>query len=119
MRGFGVVTLIPSSLFKAGSVHYNVRTRVLDLKLNNKWYSYPNISPRKYARFLAGRATCVTDDPTGRGRWNKGKHPSMGAFYTQFIKVGGIKGFRLGRVVKARTVKQFRKAKLRRRGGRI
>ena len=91
--------LLPSSFIT--DLDYDQFKRTVRVQMHHKkWYEYGNISPNKFLRFMTGRAVCVTNDPTGRNRWYRGKSKSMGAFYNQFIKLGGIKR-QISRVTKA------------------
>jgi hypothetical protein len=83
----GRVKLIPSSWIRA--VDYDMNTGRLDIKMNQKWYSFHNVSVRNYQKFINAKVSCVTDDPTGQRRWWKGKKPSLGAAYHRYIKTTG------------------------------
>jgi hypothetical protein len=80
---------------------YDISTRTCYVEIERKWYAYSMEYPQ-YLRFLAGQAVCVTKDPTGMNRWHPSKTPSQGAFYNQFVKIGGIRGWRAGRVLWAK-----------------
>ena len=62
------------------------------VSLNGNWYTYLHVKESVFARWAAGLASCITDDPIGgkknlhRKRWIKGKTPSVGAFYNKYIK---------------------------------
>lgn len=108
----GDLTLIPSSFIR--DIKYNFMTKELIVKMKGgKSYTYPNIKQRIAMRFIQGKAVCLTNDIRKKMRWYKGKSPSIGAYYNQFIKVGGVKGSRTLRAAGARIVR----AKLKSKGG--
>ncbi len=103
----GNITLINSSFIE--QIDYNMLTKTLIVVIDGKMHFYKNINYRKYSKFIQGRAICLTNDPTGLNRWHKGKTPSLGAYYNQFIKLGGVKGVRIARVASAHVARKRRK----------
>ena len=61
------------------------------VNIDGRMYTYFYVPSHIFDRWWAGKATCQTDDTGGFSgrkmkRWIKGKTPSLGAFYNQYIK---------------------------------
>jgi hypothetical protein len=83
----GRIELIKSSFID--EINYSAATMSLDVVIGASTFTYHNIPYSRVLRFMQGRATCISNDPTRRRRWWRGKTPSIGAFYNQFIKLHG------------------------------
>ena len=99
------------SSFLVDYKYYRV-TQVLVLRIRNSRgginsYTYRDVSERTFNRFRAAKAVCVTKDTEEshprHPRWEIGDQ-SHGAFYNQFIKLGGIRS-RFVRAARARLTR--------------
>lgn len=85
----GSLTIMPSSWIR--DIDYNTLTNELRIDIRGKWYGPWIVSPRKYMKFIQGKAVPITTDKKRPPRWAKGVGPSLGAAYHKYIKIGGFR----------------------------
>jgi hypothetical protein len=80
-------------------IMYNDETFELVIKFQDgSTYTYSNVDFNLFKDVWQGRASCVTDDPTGQDRWWYGKSPSVGAAVYKKLVVAGVPYTRGGSV---------------------